>query len=116
MDKDRIVDTIKEWIKIENDLKEIQKIVREKREEKKLLTHELCEIMKNNEIDCFDTNGGKIMYTKNKVKTSLSKKHLLSSLFEMFKDDPHYAEKIATHILDSREDKVKESIRHKNYN
>lgn len=113
MDKERIVETIKDWIKIDNDLKEIQKVVREKREEKKMLTNELCEIMKNNEIDCFDMNDGKIMYTKNKVKTSLSKKHLLSSLMDMFKDDPHYAEKIASHILDSRGDKIKENIRHK---
>ena len=64
MDKERIVETIKDWIKIDNDLKEIQKVVREKREEKKMLTNELCEIMKNNEIDCFDMNDGKIMYTK----------------------------------------------------
>ena len=34
----------------------------------------LVNIMKENEIDCFDISDGKLMYTKSKVKQALSKK------------------------------------------
>ena len=43
--------------------------------------------MKNNEIDCFDTQDGQLIYTKKNVKNPLSKKHLLKSLTEFFKND-----------------------------
>ena len=40
--------------------------------------------MKSNEIDCFDINDGKLVYTQNKVKTPLSKKHLMSALMNYY--------------------------------
>ena len=69
--------------------------------------------MKTNEIDCFDINDGKIVYTQNKVKTPLSKKHLMAALLDYYKNDPKSAEDVSNFIMDSREEKVKESIRRK---
>ena len=57
------------------------------REEKKKFTVNLVDIMKKNDIDAFDINDGKLLYTKTQIKTPISKKHLLSSVSEYFKND-----------------------------
>jgi hypothetical protein len=38
--------------------------------------------MKTNKIDCFDINGGALVYKKRKTKQSISGKFLLSQLIE----------------------------------
>lgn len=113
MDKERVVEIIKDWIQLDNELKQLQKISREKREEKKLISNELIDIMKNNEIDCFDVNDGKLLYSKNTVKSSLNKQHILHSLHTIFQNDENKVEEIANHIFNTREEKVRESIKRK---
>jgi hypothetical protein len=69
--------------------------------------------MRKNEIDCFDVNGGKLIYTKTKVKASLNKTTLVNALVKYFKDDDEQAKELSKFLLDSREEKVKETIRRK---
>ena len=111
--KQELVGLIKEWISCDNKIKQCQKTAKELREKKKSLTETLVTVMKSNEIDCFDINDGKLVYTQNKVKTPLSKKHLMSALMNYYKDDPKSAEEVSNFIMESREEKVKESIRRK---
>jgi len=111
--KKDLVSYVRNWLEIEKEIKTIQKTVKEKRKEKKEITENLLGIMKENEIDCFDITDGKLLYTKNKVKSSLSKKHLLASLAMYFKDDQQKANDITGFILDSRKVTLKENIRHK---
>jgi len=113
MDKTELIDNIKEWIKIDNELKELQKASKERRDRKKELTNALVNVMKNNEIDCFDVNDGKLIYTKNKVKGTLSKKNMLTALQNFYKDKPDEGKKVTDYLLSAREEKVKESIRRK---
>ena len=113
MNKEILVNNIKEWIQIDNELKELQKASKDRRERKKELTNSLVDIMKDNEIDCFDVNDGKLIYTKNKIKTSLSKKNLLLALQNFYKDDPTQGKIVTDYLMDSREEKIKESIRRK---
>jgi hypothetical protein len=61
--KEELVNNIKEWMQIEDEMKVLQKELKERREKKKLLTSTLVDIMKTNEIDCFDMTEGKISYT-----------------------------------------------------
>ena len=91
-----------------------QKQIKEYRTEKKALTDSLVDIMKTNEIDCFDINDGKLMFCKNKVKTPLNKKTLLESLEKYFEQMPEInASQVGDFILENREIKVKENIRRK---
>ena len=78
--KEELVNNIKEWMQIEDEMKVLQKELKERRDKKKLLTATLVDIMKTNEIDCFDMTEGKISYTKSKVKQPLSKKYLMDCL------------------------------------
>lgn len=113
MAQEHLINNVKNWLKIEDEIKELQKIVREKKKEKKTYTENLVDIMKENEIDCFDITDGKLIYTKNKVKQALSKKHILTALSAYFQNDSGRAKDVANFILESREVKVKENIRHK---
>lgn len=112
--KDVLVKTIKEWIEHDNKIKILQKEIKEHRSEKKELTDSLLEIMKENEIDCFDINNGKIIYCKNKVKSPLNKKSLLETLEKYFENMPDIdASDVSNFVLENREVKIKEIIRRK---
>ena len=104
-------DNIINWLKFDNEIKELQKLIKLK-EKKKEVTNDIVEVMQTNEIECFDAGGeGKLIYTKNKTKAPLSKKHLLASLGTYFNGDNDGANKLANYILSTREDKIKETIK-----
>lgn len=112
-DKRKLIENVKGWIDIDNDIKELQKELKEKRKEKKLYTTNLVDIMKTNNVDCFDIKNGKLIYTKKKVKAPLSKKHLFNSLSNYFKNNNSVIEELGNYILNSREEKIKENIKRK---
>lgn len=112
--KEQLVAVVKEWVTLENEIKTLQKHIKERRSRKKELTDALVDTMKSNEIDCFDISDGKILYSQSKVKASVSKKHLLSCLSQYFnKSNPEVAQELTAYILDTREVKLKDNIRFK---
>lgn len=111
--KEELVKHIRGWIQIDNDISLLQKQMKNLREEKKNLTSSLVDVMKSNEIDCFDINDGKLIYTKSKQKKPINKKTLHEALQVYFKDDIQLAQEVSEHILNSREETVKESIKRK---
>jgi|TARA_B110000285_G_C15136659_1_gene627418 hypothetical protein len=112
--KDELVSSIKEWIRLEDEMKVLQSELKSRRVQKKMLSDNLVDVMKNNEIDCFDLAGGKLMYSSNKVKAPLSKKYLLDSLQSYFGENPHIdSNDVAEYVLENREVKIKECVRHK---
>ena len=60
--KELLVNTIKEWVAINNKMNEIQKLLKDLRGKKKQLSDSLIKIMENNEIDGIDTNNGKLNF------------------------------------------------------
>tara|TARA_B100001093_G_scaffold423181_1_gene415992 strand:- start:1294 stop:1647 length:354 start_codon:yes stop_codon:yes gene_type:complete len=111
--KDQLVSHIRSWIEIDTEISNLQKQIKNYREEKKNLTTSLVDVMKSNEIDCFDINDGKLIYSKSKVKKPINKKILLDSLNIFFQNDKKIVEELNDHILNSREETIKESIRRK---
>ena len=111
--KDELVTTIKTWIDIDNELKELAKAAKELREKKKNVTNNLVDVMKSNEIDCFDLKEGKLVYSQTKTKAPLNKKNLVKCLTPYFQNNSELAEELTNHILDSRDVKIKDSIRRK---
>jgi hypothetical protein len=69
--------------------------------------------MKTNSIDCFDITGGALVYKKNKVKKPINGKTLLAALQNYYKDNANLAEEITKHVMDNREEQVKETIKRK---
>lgn len=111
--KEQLVNNIKEWIKIDNEITKMKASIKEQTIKKKELTESLVNVMKTNSIDCFDINGGALIYKKNKIKKPLSGKTLLSALQNYYKTEPKMAEEITKHVMESREEKIKESIKRK---
>ena len=69
--------------------------------------------MKNNSIDCFDINGGALIYKQKKTKKTISGKFLLSQLEAYYADTPELAKEITKKVLDNREQVIKEEIKRK---
>lgn len=110
--KDNLINIIKQWVLIDNEILGYQKKVKELRTNKKDLSSELIEIMKSNEIDCFDLNDGKIIYSKKMNKAPLNKKTLMSILSNYY-NDVNEATTVCDYLLTNREEKVTEGIRRK---
>jgi hypothetical protein len=69
--KDHLIKTIKNWVRLDNEMRTLQNELKQRKLEKKKVSVSLMDIMKNNEIDCFDINDGQICYTR---KNLLQKK------------------------------------------
>lgn len=108
--KDELVATIKEWLKIDNDIAKLKAELKDKNNKKKQFTQTLVNVMKYNKIDCFDIHDGALVYKKRKSKKTISGKFLLQQLEEYYKDQPELAKDITRHVLDNRVEVIKEDI------
>ena len=111
--KEELIMNIKEWIKIDSDITRLKAEVKEKTQKKKELTQSLVNIMKTNSIDCFDINGGALVYKQRKTKKTISGKYLLEQLEDYYKDQPELAKEITKKVLDNRGESIKEEIMRK---
>ena len=111
--KEELVNNIREWIKIDNDLINLKKEIKNKTTQKKTITDNLVKVMKTNSIDCFDINGGALVYSQRKTKKPISGKYLLLQLEKYYKDQPDVAKDLTQHILENREENIKEDIKRK---
>jgi hypothetical protein len=111
--KEQLVDTIREWVQIDNEMKALQRQMKEKRERKKQMTALLMHTMKDNEIDCFELKDGNIRYVQNKVKAPLNKTTILALLTNYYQDRPEEAMKTTNYLLENREEKMRENIKRK---
>ena len=112
--KDELVGNIKEWVSIDQEIAVLQAEIKRRKARKKQLTTTLVSIMKTNDIDCFDINNGKIIYTTNKIRSPMNKKHLIDCLTKHFNDkDEDTINELTKFIIDSREIKTTDKIQYK---
>lgn len=111
--KEQLVNNIKEWIKMDTEITQLKTEIKERNNKKKILTESLVSVMKTNSIDCFDINGGALVYKKNKIKKPINGKTLLAALQNYYKNDVKIAEEITKHVMDNREEQIKETIKRK---
>ena len=110
MSKEELLNNVRNWITIDNEIRTLQKEQKIRREKKKAISENLIEFMKNNEIDCFAINDGNLSYVKRNVKKPINKKNLLEILAKYFDGDLLKANDMNEFIMDNREEYVKESI------
>jgi SMC interacting uncharacterized protein involved in chromosome segregation len=114
--KDHLIKLVKEWVKIDNELKQLRKEINTRKTKEKEISTELMNVMKKYEIDEFNITGGKIMYSKKNVKKPINKKTLIQLLSNYFDGNYEKANDINNYIMDNREEVVKETIVHKQFN
>jgi len=111
--KQQLVNNIKEWLKFDTEISQLKAEIKDRTNKKKALTDNLVTVMKTNAIDCFDINGGALVYKQNKVKKPINAKTLLNALQMYYKNDETVAEELTKFVMDNREEKINETIRRK---
>ena len=106
---------VREWVKIDSEIAAFKTEIKNRIAKKKMLTDRLVTVMKKNEIECFDINGGAIVYKKTTTKRAINKKSLLATLNEYYQEstNPEIAAELSQFILDNREVSTKETITRK---
>ena len=112
--KEQLINNIREWVKIDTEISQLRNEIKERNNKKKSMTENLVNVMKSNNIDCFDINEGALVYKKNTVKKPINAKNLLSSLQNYYKDS-NVAEDLTKYIMNNREETIKETIKRKIY-
>ena len=108
--KDQLIEKIKEWVKIDNEIRVLQKEQKKRQADKKKVSVELIQVMRENEIDAFDLNDGQILYDKRNAKKPITKTALMGILTTYYKGDAVKASEVNQYILDNREEVVREKI------
>ena len=108
--KEQLIYAIKKWVRIDNEIRTLQKELSKRRNEKVKISSELIDIMKTHEIDCFSINDGQIEYTKKNIKKPINQKSLTTILSQYFDGDFLKASELKTFIMENREEAVTEKI------
>ena len=72
-----LIDVIREWVKIDNEIKYLKNEENKRKNQQKIISKNLMKIMSEYNIDEFDLKDGKIVYTKRNVKKPITKKYFL---------------------------------------
>lgn len=110
MSKEDLLNNVRSWITIDNEIRTLQKEQKIRKEKKKNITDNLITFMKSNEIDCFEVKDGNLSYVKRNVKKPINKKSLLEILAKYYDGDILKANNMNEFIMDNREETTKETI------
>lgn len=110
--QEHVVESVKEWIKTDNEIKVLQQEIKTRKERKKALSDSLVAVLRDSDIDGWDTKEGKLEYVKTTTRTALNKQHIRDSLRKFIKNDDE-VEAMTQFIYESRGVKEKESIKRK---
>lgn len=108
--KETLIQIVKDWVITDNQIKALNKKLRELRQAKKEQNTQMIEVMKANEIDNFDIKDGQIYYKKEVKREPLSQKTLLNILSKHPQLDDIQANNLNQFIYDSRKITEKDVI------
>ena len=113
--KDQLVHSIREWVKIDNEIRKLRSEANKRKKTQKKLSESLMDVMRKNQIDEFELNDGKLMYNKRSVKKPITQKILLGILASYYEGDVKKALDLNNYIMESREEVEVEKITRKLY-
>ena len=110
MENEELLVAVKNWIGIEEEIKQLQSKLKTLRNNRKVYTKNLAELMDKKNIDGLNLNNdSKLVYKKQKVVGGITKKILISSLSEFIKDSEDL-DNIISYILSQRNEKYNDKI------
>jgi len=101
---------MKSWLEIDDEIKEVSKIIRTLRDKKKALTEDLLQDMNQYKVGILSEGTQQLKYAVSYTKQGYKKDFIKDKLTEYLKDES-MAEKIADYLEESREKKEKVDIR-----
>jgi seryl-tRNA synthetase len=105
-----LVDVVKQWVQTDNKIIQLNKMMKDLRQEKKRLNEEMIRTMKQNEIDIFDIKDGQIKYKLEKKKEPLTQKKLLSILEKHPQLGKEQVQVLNDFVYENRAETIKETI------
>jgi len=111
--KNELIINVKEWVRLDNEMNTLKKELNIRKNEKKLVSGSLMNIMKNNDVDCVDLKDGQLCFNQKTVKKPITKKSLFSILSKYYNGNDTKTTELQEFILENRESVVKESISRK---
>jgi len=113
LSKEQVKDYLRQWIRVENEISTLSVEIKKRKLVHQQLSISLLDVMRKNDIDCFDITNGKIVYSKVKHRAPLNNGQLRSALTTYYKDDTEKANNLTEFLLSSRVEKTRESIKMK---
>ena len=113
LSKEQVKDYLRQWIRVENEISTLSVEIKKRKLVHQQLSASLLEVMRKNDIDCFDITNGKIVYSKVKHRAPLNNGQIRSALTTYYKDDTEKANSLTEFLLSSRVEKTRESIKMK---
>ena len=110
---EQLKQTVRDWVKLDNEIRVLNKEIGTRRDEKKDISKRLIEVMRENKLDIFELKDGQLMYVKKNKKKPITQKQLLTLLSTYYKDDVSKAEEMHGYLMDNREEVVEETIQRK---
>ena len=111
--KDQLKDYLRQWVRVENEISTLNAEIKKRKLIHQQLSSSLLNVMRQNEIDCFDLANGRIVYSKTKTRAPLNNGQLKTALTTYYKDDAEKATNLTVFLLASRVEKTRESIKMK---
>ena len=111
--KEQIKDHLRQWIRVENEISTLSVEIKKRKMIHQQLSASLLDVMRKNDIDCFDIANGKIVYSKVKRRAPLNNGQIRSALTTYYKDDTDKANSLTEFLLSTRVEKTHESIKMK---
>jgi hypothetical protein len=101
---------VKEWMATQDELTALSAAVREKRNRIKTVRTLIMKVMKGEKIGQLKISAGSVMARSKKVKATITKKYMLSTLTDYFKGDAAAAAACVAYLEENRPLKVQESL------
>ena len=110
MENEELLVAVKSWIAVEEEIKELQRNLKILKNNKKIYTKTLADLMDKKNIDGLNLNNdSKLVYKKQRIVGGITKKILISSLSEFIKDSDDL-DNIISYILSQRNEKYSDKI------
>jgi hypothetical protein len=111
--KEQLIKSIREWVKLENEIKILQQQLNSRKKEKANLSESIMHFMKEMEVSNVDIQNGQICYSKTTSKKPITQKSLLNILAKYYDGNLDEATQVGQFIFENRETSIKESIKMK---
>lgn len=108
---EEIKPVVREWIRLDNELRELKKAQQVRNKDKKMISERLIVLMREINMEGFDTKDGQILYSRKNVKKPITQGQLLNILSTYYRGNEEKAVELNNYILENREEVVRESIK-----
>lgn len=108
--KEALIDIVKSWVTLDNQIRALAKKSKELRAAKKVQNELMIQVMKENDIDNFDLKDGQIRYKRETHREPLTQKTLIKILSKHPNLGAEQAKHLNQFIFDGRKVTEKEVI------